>query len=47
MMVYLVETADGNTWNCEAETIAGAACKAVTEFGEDKVVSVTIAENEE
>ena len=46
-MVYLIETMDGNTWNCEAQGIAGAACKAVAEFGEDKVVSITIAEENE
>lgn len=46
-MVYLIETMDGNTWNCEAQSIAGAVCKAVAEFGEDKVVSVTVTEDEE
>lgn len=45
-MVYLIETMDGNTWNCEAQSIAGAACKAVAEFGEDKVLSVTVANDE-
>ena len=45
-MVYLIETMDGNTWNCEAQSIAGAACKAVAEFGEDKVFSVTVANDE-
>lgn len=46
-MVYLIETIDGNTWNCEAQSITGAVCKAVAEFGEDKVVSITIAEENE
>lgn len=45
-MVYLVVTADGTTWNCEAQSITGAACKAVAEFGEDKVLSVTVANDE-
>ena len=46
-MVYLVVTADGNTWNCEAQSITGAACKAVSEFGEDKVISVAVGEDDE
>ena len=46
-MVYLIETMDGNTWNCEAQSITGAVCKAVAEFGEDKVISVTVGEDVE
>lgn len=46
-MVYFVETLDGNMWNCEAQSIAGAACKAVAEFGEDKVISVAAGEQNE
>lgn len=45
-MVYLIKTIDGNTWNCEAESIVVATCKAVAEFGEDKVLSVTVANDE-
>lgn len=46
-MVYYVVTLDGTQWNVEAQSIADAACKAVAEFGEDKVVSITIAEENE
>lgn len=46
-MVYYIVTLDGTQWNVEAKSIAGAACKAVAEFGEDKVVSITIAEENE
>ena len=46
-MVYFVETLDGNTWNCEAQSIADAACKAVAEFGEDKVTLVAFGEEHE
>ena len=47
VMVYLIETIDGNQWNCEAQSITGAVCKAVAEFGEDKVISVTVGEDDE
>lgn len=46
-MVYYVVTLDGTQWNVEAKSIADAACKAVAEFGEDKVISVTVGEDDE
>lgn len=39
-MVFLIKTIDGRTWNCEANDINEAACKAVSEFGADKIVSI-------
>lgn len=46
-MVYFVVTLDGTQWNVEAQSIADAACKAVAEFGEDKVTLVAFGEEHE
>ena len=45
-MVYYVVTLDGKQWNVEAHSIADAACKAVEQFGYDKVTLVAFCEEQ-